>query len=243
MNRTRTVLAMVAVTAVALLSACDATPRANVYAVGDSNWPADELVTTMHLRDSPYLTIIDSWPGLGVVRDDQPYGDEFAARRLAATIDAAPVGYIVTNFGGNDALYPTGDVVDAARRFLDAADGTPIIWITPAAAGPNAANLAAFGDALVQLEAEYPNLWAVPFDALLVHIGGCPMVTAGYAASMGPIDACYVNRATDVHLSEHGRLVLAATARVAVDRATDGNWRSDLRGDASALVAAVMAGA
>ncbi len=238
--RTRALLLLLCLAVASLaLTACDPRPQATVYLTGDSNWPANELVGATHLREQPYLTIVDVWPGLGVRRDEAPYGDGFASQRLASVRAATHLDYVVTDLGANDGPFDPAVTEAALRRFLDAAGGIPVIWIAPAAVGGDAANLAELERRLGVLQGEYDNLWVISLDAVLARIGGCPTLAAGGLA-IGPTSACFVDTSQDVHLSDPGRLVLAALVRVALDAATSGRWRADLGTDIDAIKAALL---
>lgn len=219
-------------------AACNPTPAANVYLTGDSNWPATELSGTMHLfKENPYLTIIDTWPGLGVIKDDS-YGDKFASNRVTATLNAAPVDLIVTNFGGNDATFTVAEFENEARFFLDSSSNIKVIWVKPAAVGPNALKIKEFGAVLDSLQQEYQNLWVVPYDELLSNIGYCPSLT-NYTLTFKPVSSCYVNMNSDVHLNDDGRMVLATIVRVSSDMATGNEWRGNIFAKADEILALI----
>ena len=237
--RNRLLVVVVLLGLVATLG-CDPKPRANLLLIGDSNWPPTELVQTTHwVAEQPYLTAVESWTGLGLVNDDA-YGDGFARERVRNTAPAFAADYVVTNFGVNDG--PAGAAAFEAEldAFLDAVPaGTRVIWITPAAIGPAATEVAAIGDVLVAAQAERPDLWVIPFDAILAAVGGCPAL-GGAGVVVLPIDACFVDAATNGHLTSHGHLVLATLVRVYVDAAEGGRFREDPMVLANEIISAIQ---
>ena len=220
---------------------CDPTPRATLLLIGDSNWPSEELMMTTHwAADQPYVTAIESWPGLGLV-DDDAYGDRFAADRTRLAATAIDADYVVTDLGINDAIYDVTTFGTELDAFLDGVPvGTRVIWIAPEAVGSWAPGTAAVTDALVAEQATRPDLWVIPIGEIFDLVDGCPVLVAGELV-IEPIEVC--RKSDGIHLSESGRIVLAALVRLYVDAAEAGHFGEDPIALAGELLDTVLPGA